>query len=221
MPKSVPVATVKETGQHKEAVPTNPLPYELDTKTNRVYAYLTKTRMLDGDIVNRFIKEGKIAQDIKGNAVFNIFDSTEPEVLSGAEITGTVTDKRYKQVTEKNGNGFTINPTGEKPEGAIFFEAAIDLLSFYNLHKDTKALLVSIAGLKDKVVLKTMKDYSLNPRFCYISSDNDEAGVKFASKMQDEYGVSTYRVTDDKRFDKYSNIKVFAACYKRLGINSL
>ncbi|MDO4301902.1 MAG: DUF3991 domain-containing protein [Clostridia bacterium] len=191
----------------KEDSPSDPLPNELDTRTNRVYAYLTKTRGIDGDIVNRLINEGKIAQDTKGNAVFKIFDLENPDVLSGAEITGTLTDKRYKQVTERNGNGFTINPTGEQPEGAIFFESAIDLLSFYNLRKDAKILLVSMAGLKDKVLLKTMKDYNLEPRFCYISSDNDEAGVKFASKMEDEYGVSVYRVTDDEKFEKHTDIK--------------
>lgn len=190
-----------------EEKPVNPLPNPLDSKTNRIFAYLTKTRGIDADIVQQLVKEGKIAQDVKGNLVFKIYDPKLPDKLSGAEITGTLTEHRYKQNTERNGNGFVINPAGEKPEGAIFFEAAIDLLSYYTLHRDTKALLVSMAGLKDKVIKKTMQDYDLDPQFCFVSSDNDEAGVKFASKVQDEYGISVYRVVNDERFDNYSNIK--------------
>ncbi len=191
-----------------EEKPVNPLPNPLDSKANRIFAYLTKTRGIDADIVQQLVKEGKIAQDVKGNLVFKIYDPKLPDKLYGAEITGTLTEHRYKQNTDRNGNGFVINPTaGEKPEGAIFFEAAIDLLSYYTLHRDTKALLVSMAGLKDKVIKKTMQDYDLDPQFCFVSSDNDEAGVKFASKVQDEYGISVYRVVNDERFDNYSNIK--------------
>ena len=134
----------------------NPIPYDLDAKTNRAYSYLTKTRLIDEEIVQKLIAEERIAQDIKGNLIFKIYDKDNH--LSGAEITGTLTDKRYKQVTERNGNGFVLNlNASDKPTTAMFFESAIDLLSFYSLHKNTTALLVSMAGIKDKVIEKTVK----------------------------------------------------------------
>lgn len=182
-----------------------PIPYDLDSKTNRVYAYLTKTRQLDVEIVKKLIEDGSIAQDIKGNVVFKIFDKYGN--LTGAEITGTLTDNRYKQITERNNNGFILNPVDGQPQGAVFFESAIDLLSYYSLHPNAKALLVSMAGLKGKVILKTMQDYNIKPDLCYVSSDADEAGSKFAAKVVNEYGVSVYRVIDDKQFDKHKNIK--------------
>lgn len=52
----------EETKEEKQPEPPiNPLPNPLDTKTNRVYAYLTKTRGIAPEIVNSLISEGKIA----------------------------------------------------------------------------------------------------------------------------------------------------------------
>ena len=205
--QSFTAPTRVESEKPKEPEPViniNPLPNELDTKTNRVYAYLTKTRHISGDIVSQLISEGKIAQDVKGNAVFKITD--ENGNLSGAEITGTLTEKRYKQITERNNNGFFVEPK-DKPDGAIFFEAAIDLLSYYDLHRDTDKMLVSMAGLKDSIVMNMIDKYSLNQDECFISSDNDESGKNFADKMQKKYGIKAYRVNDEPIFNNYPNIK--------------
>lgn len=190
----------------KEAEPpVKPLPNELTQKTNRVYAYLTKSRGLDPDVVRTAINSGLVAQDTKGNCVFRIYN--ENNVLSGAEITGTTTDKRFKQLTDRGNNAVVFNPTSEKPKKAIFFEAAIDMLSYYNLHKDETALLVSMAGLKDNTVLKIIDRYGLKAEDCLISSDNDEAGQKFADNMFQNHRIPSYRVSDEPYFDKEAKIK--------------
>lgn len=175
-----------------------PIPNELTSQTNRIYAYLTQTRGIDKDIVSSLIESKKIAQDIKGNLIFKIFDKSN--ILTGAEITGTLTNRRYKQVTEKNGNGFVLNPNvSDKPTTAMFFESAVDLLSFYTIYPNTKALLVSMAGLKDKVIEKIVKDYELEYANCIISSDNDEAGRNFAYKVKEKYNLKTYFVSNDPK----------------------
>lgn len=175
-----------------------PIPNELTSQTNRIYAYLTQTRGIDKDIVSSLIESKKIAQDIKGNLIFKIFDKSN--ILTGAEITGTLTNRRYKQITEKNGNGFVLNPNvSDKPTTAMFFESAVDLLSFYTIYPNTKALLVSMAGLKDKVIEKIVKDYELEYTNCIISSDNDEAGRNFAYKVKEKYNLKTYFVSNDPK----------------------
>ena len=175
-----------------------PIPNELTSQTNRIYAYLTQTRGIDKDIVSSLIESKKIAQDIKSNLIFKIFDKSN--ILTGAEITGTLTNRRYKQVTEKNGNGFVLNPNvSDKPTTAMFFESAVDLLSFYTIYPNTKALLVSMAGLKDKVIEKIVKDYELDYTKCIISSDNDEAGRNFAYKVKEKYNLKTYFVNNDPK----------------------
>ncbi len=193
-----PTAVQKEQSKIPESEERhNPLLNPLDDKTNRVYAYLKKTRGISGDIVKRFLDEGIIKQDIKGNAVFLTFDKDNN--LSGAELSGTLSDKKYKNSTERNGNGFTINPKGDnKPEKVMFFESAIDALSHYDMHRDTNALLVSMAGLKDNVVLNTLEKYGLSYENAIISSDNDEAGRNFAEKMKNNYGIPAYSIVDDE-----------------------
>lgn len=205
-PQFVQPAPVERPKQEVRPLPT--YPFELDTKTNRVYAYLTKTRNISPDIVKYVIDKGLVVQDIKGNAVFNIYD--ENGNLSGAEIVGTYkpeNGRSYRHISEQNGNGFRFYTGSSIPKKAIFFEAAIDLLSYYNLHRDEDALLVSMTGLKDKIVLKTMQDYNLSAEQCYISSDNDEAGKNFAEKCAEKYGTNTYRVNNEPIFSNYPDIK--------------
>lgn len=196
----------KQTAENSKAEDSaKPIPFPLSEKTGRVFKYLTESRGLSADMVNRLINEGKIAQDINGNAVFKVFDKNGE--LNGSEVSGT-SQRRYKLTTGLDGNGFTVNPTGiYNPEKAIFFESAIDLLSYYELHKDETALLVSMGGLKDKTVLKAMEDYSLSAENCFVAVDNDEAGAKFRNKMKNEYNINAYPITGDERFNLHENIK--------------
>ncbi|MCD8089506.1 MAG: YodL domain-containing protein [Clostridiales bacterium] len=196
----------KQTAENSKAEdPAKLIPFPLSEKTGRVFKYLTENRGLSADMVNSLINEGKIAQDINGNAVFKVFDKNGE--LSGSEVSGT-SQKRYKQTTGLEGNGFTVNPTGTyTPEKAIFFESAIDLLSYYELHKDETALLISMGGLKDKTVLKVMEDYSLSTESCFVAVDNDEAGTNFTNKMKNEYNINAYPITEDERFNLHENIK--------------
>lgn len=59
---------------------------EKGTDNRRVYSYLTKTRYINSDVVNAFIRSGVLFQDAKGNAVFLHKDNGKP---CGAEIHGT------------------------------------------------------------------------------------------------------------------------------------
>ncbi|MBR1442531.1 MAG: DUF3991 domain-containing protein, partial [Firmicutes bacterium] len=199
--------------EHKEAEEEHkPLPYSLDTKTNRVYAYLTKTRGIDADIVNRFIKDGSIGQDERGNAVFKTFD--EQGNLSGAEINSTLSNSRFKQSTERNGNGFTIIPNPDvKPKSIIFFESAIDTLSYYNLAKRNNNrnidnyMLVSMGGLKDKVINETLQKYEKQfgiKMECILSTDNDDAGINFAKKFDYKF----HSVADTSAYKNHTGKKI-------------
>ncbi len=64
---------------------------EKASDNRRVFSYLTKTRYIDPEIVNAFIRANVLFQDTKGNAVFLHRDNGKP---CGAEIHGT-SGKRY------------------------------------------------------------------------------------------------------------------------------
>ena len=50
---------------------------------HRVFSYLTKTRHIDANVVNEFIRVGVLFQDTKGNAIFLHKENGKP---CGAEI---------------------------------------------------------------------------------------------------------------------------------------
>lgn len=192
-----PITSKKE---EQQETPHNPIPNELSSGSQRAFAYLTQTRGIDTDIIQKLISEGKIAQDIRGNAVFKIFD--ENGNLSGAELTSTNTSYRFKQLTERGGNGFTVSSdisTG-KPTNIVFCESAIDTLSCYNINRNVKdCLFISMAGLKDKVVQTALERYNISPDKAFIAVDCDEAGKNFAQKMQQQ-GFKVFDLTGTKAY---------------------
>ncbi|MCD8089721.1 MAG: toprim domain-containing protein [Clostridiales bacterium] len=198
-----PVSKPKE--ETKPKPPVKPIPNPLDTNRNRIIEYLTKTRGISPDIVHELIVKDKLAQDIMGNAVFKIFDIEG--TLTGAEIVGTQPEKRFKELTEQKGNTFIFNSSLIYPTSAIFFESAIDAISYYNLHRNETSLLVSMAGLKQQAVLNVMDRYGIKAENCLISADNDDKGRNFMKKMKDEYNINSYPITVDGRFYSYENIK--------------
>jgi len=154
----------------------------------RVFAYLCKTRGLDYDMVSAIVRGGSIAQEEKtGNVLFKYYD--DQGKMIGAEKVGTSTERRFKGIAEfsAEGHGFEIvRGTGEK---ALFFESAIDMLSYLQMHSQelSDCRLVSMMGLKPSIVLDTMHRHNISPDNVFLCSDNDEKGNQFAKRLMEQY----------------------------------
>lgn len=123
------------------------LPERADHMRN-VFAYLCKTRNIDGKIVEQLVRDGLLYQDKCGNAVF-LHKNDDGEII-GAELQGTNSYKRFKGVAAGTSDSLFAVKIGE-PNRAYIFESAIDLLSFKMLANQKKiqnSVLVSMAGLK-------------------------------------------------------------------------
>ncbi|MBP1535739.1 MAG: DUF3991 and TOPRIM domain-containing protein, partial [Ruminococcus sp.] len=164
----------------------------------RVFAYLCKTRGLDYDLVASLVRQGVIAQEEKtGNVLFKYYDD-QGNVI-GAEKVGTSTEHRFKGIGEHSaeGHGFeVVRGTGEK---AFFFESAIDMLSYLQMHDKEleNCRLVSLMGLKPSIVLDTMLRHNISPENVVICSDNDEKGNLFASRLMEQYPDMKRVITPD------------------------
>ena len=164
----------------------------------RVFAYLCKTRGLDYDLVASLVRQGVIAQEEKtGNVLFKYYD-TDGKVI-GAEKVGTSTEHRFKGIAEHSaeGHGFeVVRGTGEK---TFFFESAIDMLSYLQMHDQEleNCRLVSLMGLKPSIVLDTMLRHNISPENVVICSDNDEKGNLFASRLMEQYPDMKRIITPD------------------------
>lgn len=120
----------------------------------RVFAYLCKTRGLDYDMLSALVKKGIISQEEKtGNVLFKYYDDQGKAI--GAEKVGTSTEHKFKGIAtgSAGGHGFeVVHGTGEK---AFFFESAIDMLSYLQMHSKEldNCRLVSMMGVKPSIVL--------------------------------------------------------------------
>ena len=164
----------------------------------RVFAYLCKTRRLDYDMLSALVKKGTFSQEEKtGNVLFKYYDD-QGKVI-GAEKVGTSTEQKFKGIAKGSagGHGFeVVRGTGEK---AFFFESAIDMLSYLQMHskKLDNCRLVSMMGVKPNIVLDTMLRHNIAPENVFLCSDNDTAGNEFARRLQEQYPDMKRIVTPD------------------------
>lgn len=166
--------------------------------SRRVFAYLCKTRGLDYDMLSALVKKGTISQEEKtGNVLFKYF-GTDGKVI-GAEKVGTSTEHKFKGIATSSAgvHGFeVVRGTGEK---AFFFESAIDMLSYLQMHDQEldNCRLVSMMGVKPNIVLDTMLRHNISPENVFLCSDNDTAGNDFAQRLQEQYPDMKRVITPD------------------------
>lgn len=162
---------------------------ELNPNMQRAVAYLGKTRNIDYTIIQDLIKNKLLYQDRKyNNIIFPI--KNEMGNVVGAELNGTLSDRRYKGIAENSeyGYGYNIRTSDIKDlKHYMFFESAIDLISYINIQQMKgnikrlkNCLFISMGGLKINVVKHTLKAFkSENKPNTYLCIDNDIAGRNF------------------------------------------
>jgi hypothetical protein len=171
----------------------------------RVFAYLIKTRLIDKSIVQFLAKEKLLLQDTRGNAIFPWLN--EKGEIVGAELHGTLTEKRFKGIVNGSAYGYGYNIAIGSPRVLYAFESAIDLLSFWSLNKGLKAaLLVSMAGLKIKV-LESFLERSERLTDVFLCVDNDEAGKAFVKDVQAKINAKALFPPTCKDWNEYLQIK--------------
>ena len=163
-----------ETGSFPEAKPVEEerkpfnytlAPYEQPFVEAR--SYLKEIRGLSDDTIDFFMEKGVLAQAkrkdkdgvIEDVLVFKYLDRNQQ--LVGASLQGLVPDqerhpgKGYLKQTMYQSEGISgLNVSIGSPKRLIVAEAPIDLMSYYELHKDelTDVRLVAMEGLKEGVL---------------------------------------------------------------------
>lgn len=153
--------------------PQKPFRYLLkdSNDVSKLKEYFVNERKIDGQTVNEFLRSGVIAQ---ANRIYQ--NQFEPVVvfkhkeangkLVGASLQGIKEDRqrypergRLKEIisNSKRNWGVTYNSGLEADQNSfkmIFFEAPIDMMSYYELHKDKLdgVRLVAMNGLKDNTM---------------------------------------------------------------------
>ncbi|MDR1408886.1 MAG: DUF3991 and toprim domain-containing protein [Oscillospiraceae bacterium] len=160
---------------------------ELAPDMQRVIDYLNYQRGISPELITGLIKNRQLFQEAKtNNAIFPIYEGKE---IVGAELVGTAPNIRFKGIKSggKFGCGYNL-AYGDKKVYTLFFESAIDLLSFIELSRmNGKSLedchLTSLMGLKENIFNYTMAKFPDTQAFLCV--DNDEAGANFIKKLQE------------------------------------
>ncbi|MDR3314132.1 MAG: toprim domain-containing protein [Oscillospiraceae bacterium] len=171
---------------------------ELAPDMQRVIDYLSQRRKLSLPLIEGLIATQQLFQEAQtNNAVFPIYEQGQ---IVGAEVVGTLPDKRFKGIKtgSKYGCGYNLS-FGEQDAHSLFFESAIDLLSFMDISRaKSKDLagcrLTSMMGLKPNIIDHTAAQ--LPDAQAFLCVDNDEAGANFIQAMQAQNPAMRVRLPD-------------------------
>ena len=153
-------------------------PFELPEKhtdMRRVYGYLMHERMIDRQVINRFVADGLIYEDVKyHNAVFIGNDRNGKTVHAHKRATSAKSD--FKGNLESSIAEYSFHFDGSS-EYLFVFEAPIDMLAYISMHKNgwENHSYVALCSTADRAALQMLKD---NPQLktVYLCLDNDNAG---------------------------------------------
>lgn len=170
------------------------LPKKAENNKN-VYAYLTKTRKLDKQLVNNLLDKGLIYQDKKyNNAVFVGKDYDGNIVSAFKRNTKTYGNNNFKSGDE-SGSMKEYRFRIENPTNATVnvFESEIDLLSYLSMLPELarNENYIALGGVSDRALSAFLKSNAAIEHI-NICTDNDEAGHRFCSKIAEELGKDYY-----------------------------
>lgn len=185
--------------------------YETDFDNGR--RYLKEIRGLSDNTIDFFLKEKALAlvnRKYKDGyseqvLVFKYFDDNQN--IIGGTLQGIVPNKdRYegkgylKQIIYNSDGTAGVNVTvGEKADRLIFFEAPIDMMSYYELNKHNlnNVKLISMDGLKESTVARYLTEHIIT----------DEARRKTLD-FSNAVDYMNFIIKDTDYFDHNKNIDV-------------
>ena len=175
-----------------------------NTNYSRVYAYLIKTRNIDYDIVNEFVKQDLIIEDVKHNLTFKMKDKDNNLIGLTKRETGY---KKFEYINPDSDIKGVSFKTSDTPNKLYFFEAPIDLMSFYEMNKNrlNNSVLISMQGLKHNCIKENIAHWNIKD-IC-LCVDNDEAGNNFINRIKEVYSDINMKFEIPKSKDWNEDIK--------------
>ena len=156
---------------------------EANHDMRRVYAYLTRTRCLDREVVSAFARMKMIYEDARyHNAVFVGFD--KDGIARHAHKRGTYTQgEPFKGNVDGCDPRYSFHHTGQG-DTVYVFEAAIDILSFLSLYQQDwqRHSYVSLCGVAEHALLQLLEE-SPQVKKIGLCLDNDKAGIKARKRL--------------------------------------
>lgn len=170
---------------------------ERDDNYRRIFAYLKKTRCIDTEIIQEFIKRKMLYQEKKfKNAVFIGYDEKQNPVYCLKK--GTLPNNHFFMEVPGCNYDYGIDFSNENSDTLFVTEAVIDMMSLMTIHKEKefhkKHSFLSICGVEKDDCIYHYLDNHPNIKEVVLALDNDKKGIEARTKIQ------------EKLKEKYKNI---------------
>jgi len=186
------------------------LPEKNDTYKH-IFAYLIKTRKIDYEIVQEFVKEKKIYEDNRKNIVFVGYN--DEDIAKFASVRGTGS-KKFRYDSGGSDKGYPFSKVGTD-NTLLVFESAIDLMSYMTLFKiyQNKEILhhmISMGGTTYIPIENYLKK-NKNIKKMILCLDSDKEGHFFSGKIKERFGEK-YEILKHVPKHKDFNEDLIAVC---------
>lgn len=192
---------VEVIGSSDDKEPFNYYLERYETSFKEARDYLTQQRKLSEETIDFFLSQGVMAQATKKTGEYYepviVFKSlNRQKKLSGACLQGIKVNNdlyekgRLKQIMRGSDGTLGMSVDIGKPNRLVFAESPIDLMSYYELHKDVlqEVRLVAMNGLKESLISRHVVDFFFETGVISGKMEQDKIPVFLADMAQ----VSTF-----------------------------
>lgn len=161
-----------------------------------LYEYLTNDRAISRDVVNFFVNQGLIYESMPYHNI--VFKGNDKDGVTRFASMRGVFDKKgkpFKCDVPGNDKRYGFNIANEESTELVVFEAAIDLMSYMDIHRDFESNMIALGMVADAPLETFLKEHSQieTIRFCL---DNDKPGRDATEILMEKYYQLGFDVTD-------------------------
>ena len=162
---------------------------------HRVYSYLTKSRRIDSEVVQKFLHLRTLYEDAEHHNCIFIGNDKDGNAKHGF-VRGTLTDRTFKGDVPGSDKAYGFSYINKDSDKLLVFEAPIDLMSYITLFPEQNYNMIALGMLCADPVDTFLKEHD-GVKEIIFTLDVDQYG-RDAMEQQ----VSSYR---DKGFNSYIN----------------
>lgn len=165
---------------------------EPNENMRRAFAYLTKQRHIDPDVISFFAHEHKLYEDKKHHNIVFVGTDENGKPCQAHKRSTVTFGNSFRQTVEGSDTRYSFSHFGGS--GKLFvFEAPIDMLSFITLYKNNwqEHSYIAMNGVYENAVLTALESHS-NIAEIYLCTDNDVGGIDAAYRLRDILNENGY-----------------------------
>lgn len=159
---------------------------------HRVYSYLTKSRRIDSEVVQKFLHLRTLYEDAEHHNCIFIGNDKDGNAKHGF-VRGTLTDRTFKGDVPGSDKAYGFNYINKDSDKLLVFEAPIDLMSYMTLFPEQNYNMIALGMLCADPVDTFLKEHD-GVKEIIFTLDVDQYGKDAAEQQINIYTEKGYSV---------------------------